>query len=204
MQRYGALGELVTFTNSKGLRLDGILYHNNADRTTIIHVHGSFGNFYHNHFLRLMAKMYSDAGINFLSFNLSAHDGIAEAIRCKGKTEEWEYIGYSVVDFSTCIYDIEGAIDFVQQFSDRVVLQGHSLGCDRVLHFLTGKEANYDFILLGPADSYQLHKNWLAPETVEQQITRLKAQTPVENEYRIRYPSKHLKVQVFQFVIPVS
>lgn len=185
LERNHVLGELVTFNNAKGLRLDGILYQNEGNDTTIIHVHGSFGNFYANRWLRIMAKLYLDAGINFLSFNLSTHDGVAEAYRYQGesKKDRFEYVGFSVVDFTTCLDDISGAIDFVSQFSKNIILQGHSLGCDRVLYYLINSKSTYSFILLGPADSYDLQKNWISPQNIEQQIARIKAYVFPQGEY---------------------
>ena len=73
--------ELITFKSSAGLHLDGLLFQKDNYRKTIIHVHGSYGNFYQNHFLRLMARQYTDSGINFLSFNLAGHDGFGEGYR---------------------------------------------------------------------------------------------------------------------------
>jgi len=177
MERHNVLGELVSFKNSKQLHHDGILYQNDSHRTTIIHVHGSFGNFYQNEFLRIMAKAYMSARINFLSFNLAGHDALAEGYR-----HEWdfEYVGGAVMDFDECIFDIQGAIDFVRQFSDRIILQGHSMGCDRVLHFILATRSKHDIILLSPCDSYQLQANWIAPETIEQQIERLKGRLSIE------------------------
>ncbi len=169
------LGELVTFKSSLGLHLDGILYQSDLNKTTIVHIHGSFGNFYQNQFLRSMAKAYGDSGINLLTFNLSGHDGFAEGYRHE---EDFEYIGGAVAKFEESISDIEGAIAFASQFSDRIILQGHSLGCDRVLYFLVNQSVDYDFILLSPCDSYQLQSNWIAPESVEHQIQRLNNSSP--------------------------
>ena len=171
MKRHNVKGELVTFKDSKAFHHDGILYQASESTTTIVHVHGSFGNFYQNEFLRIMAKAYLEAQINFLSFNLAGHDGLAEGYR-----NEWdfEYAGGAIKAFEDCVFDIQAAVDFVQPFSKRVVLQGHSLGCERVLHFMLATKAKHDFILLSPCDSYQLQSIWLAPETVEDQISRLR------------------------------
>ncbi|MDP3296004.1 MAG: hypothetical protein Q8N09_00150 [Thermodesulfovibrionia bacterium] len=202
MHRYKILGELITFNNTQGLDLDGILYQNDTNKTTIIHIHGSLGNFYQNQFLRLMAKHYLNVGINLLSFNLGCHDGVGEGYLYEN---DFKYIGGSITDFSTCIFDIEGAINFTSQFSERIILQGHSLGCDRILHFLISQKKNYDFILLAPCDSYQLQANWIAPETVEAQIERLKAEAKSEDifdwlpsrEYGIRGNGEN-------YVIPIT
>lgn len=174
------LGELVTLRSTRGLDLDGILYRGESDKTTIVHVHGSFGNFYQNQFVRLMAKKYRDTGINLLSVNMAGHDGLAEGYRNNG---EFGYVGGAVADFDECVADIEGAVIFASQFSDRVILQGHSLGCDRVLQFLVSTGAKHDFLLLSPCDSYQLQANWIAPETVEEQIQRLKIQAPHDPQF---------------------
>ena len=201
MKRQKTLGELVTFKSSAGLHLDGILYHNDKNRKTIIHVHGSYGNFYQSHFLRLMAERFLSSGINFLSFNLAGHDGFGEGYR---NIEDFEYVGGAVQDFAECISDIEGAISFVHEFSDQIVLQGHSLGCDRVLHYLITRKSRLDFILLSPCDSYQLQCNWIHPETVQDQIARLKRE-----DKRIEFdwlPSEEygIKQGEWTYVIPVT
>jgi pimeloyl-ACP methyl ester carboxylesterase len=181
-------GELISFKNTEGYFLDGILYRVPNAQTTVIHVHGSFGNFYHNDFLKIMTRMYLTAGFNFLSFNLLAHDGLAEAVHYISKRypDEIKYVGYSIVDFSTCLNDIQGAINFVSPFSKRIILQGHSLGCDRVVYFLLKTNTRYDAILIGPSDSYNLQKTFLSKntsETVEEQINRLEKFEEKENGY---------------------
>jgi pimeloyl-ACP methyl ester carboxylesterase len=168
-------GILVTFKNAKEFHHDGIFYQSDLNRTTIIHVHGSFGNFYQNSFLRTMAKTFAEAKINFLAFNLRSHDGLAEGYR-----NEWdfEYAGGAIAPFEDCLVDIRAAVDFAQRYSDRIILQGHSMGCDRVLHFATTMRCDHDLILLSPCDSYRLQANWIAPETVEDQIERLLMKDP--------------------------
>src|SRR2546426_6395954 len=145
MKRNSPLGELVTFKSSAGLHLDGILYRREENVTTIIHVHGSYGNFYQNHFIRLMAESYLASQINLLSFNLAGHDGFGEGYR---NMEDFEYVGGAVNDFGECVSDIAGAVAFVNGFSDRIILQGHSLGCDRILHYLVVRKSSLDFVLL--------------------------------------------------------
>jgi pimeloyl-ACP methyl ester carboxylesterase len=167
-------GELVTVRSTRGVQLHGILYRTEGQNTTIIPVHGSFGNFYANTFIPVMARIYGSVGLNFLSINVSAHDGLAEGDR----NGVFEYVGGSRTEFTECLYDLEGAVAFARTFSERIVLQGHSLGCDRVLHYLLNSSTTgCDVVLLSPCDSYQLQANWLAPETVEEQIHRLKSES---------------------------
>lgn len=173
-------GYLVTINSRTGLRLDGILFGDDRLSTCIVHVHGSLGNFYQNQFLRFMAKRYARAGIRLLSFNLSSHDGLAEGY---GNDDDFEYSGGSVVDFDRCLDDIEGAVVFAEELCDRIILQGHSMGCDRVLHYLLNRGGGYDCILLGPCDSYQLQSRWMSPESVEHQIERLKRTAPSDRQF---------------------
>jgi pimeloyl-ACP methyl ester carboxylesterase len=172
MTRRRVLGELVTFKDATEFHHDGILYERRENRTTIVHVHGSFGNFYQNEFLRVMAETYLRGGINFLSFNLRGHDALTEGYR-----HEWdfEYAGGAITSFDSCVQDLQGAVDFVSPISDRVILQGHSMGCDRVLHYMLSTGNHHESILLSPCDSYELQADWIAPETAEQQVDRLRA-----------------------------
>ena len=166
------VGRLVSFENSRGLILDGMLCEATNAIGTVVHVHGSYGNFYQNVFVRVMSGVYTRSGLNLLSFNLSAHDGIAEGY---GRDEELEYVGGAVVEFGTCVGDIAAAVRFAAQFTDRIVLQGHSLGCDRVLHYMLQTGDRRQFVLLCPCDSHELHRRWALPDTIEQQRARLEA-----------------------------
>lgn len=175
----GAPGYLVTFSTPRGFHLDGILFGDASSSTTVVHVHGSLGNWYQNRFLRVMSKVYGEAGIRLLSFNLSSHDGLAEGYRHE---DHFEYCGGSVVEFDSCLDDIEGAVTFAEGVCDRIILQGHSMGCDRVLHYLLNRGEGHDCILLGPCDSYLLQAKWIGPEKVEEQIERLKRDAPATAE----------------------
>lgn len=166
-------GRLVTFPSESGFHLNGMLYDRGSSGVVVIHVHGSLGNFYQNAYIGVMGATYASAGIRFLSFNLSSHDGVAEGSR---NVDDFEYSGGSIVAFDRCIEDICGAIAFARRFGDVIVLQGHSLGCDRVLLYCLEREAPCSVILLGPCDSYALQTTWIAPESVEEQIVRLRSE----------------------------
>src|SRR5688572_30243851 len=130
MRRIKIKGELVSFRNPENYLLDGILYDVENSEKTVIHIHGSYGNFYQNAFIRYLAKTYNESGYNFLSFNLRAHDGFAEGYQ---NVEDFEYVGGAVSEFNTYLLDIDGAVNFVGTFSKKIILQGHSMGCDRAI-----------------------------------------------------------------------
>jgi hypothetical protein len=165
-------GRLISFNTSDGLRMKGFLSLSSARRATatVIHIHGSCGNYYENNFIPVMAETYASSGVNFLSVNNRGHDCIAETYR-HGKLE---YVGGCSENIDECIYDIEGAVKFAQELGRRIILQGHSMGCLKVLIYLFKTERPFDFILLSPADSYQLQANYIIPETVENQVNRLR------------------------------
>lgn len=200
-RRHRVLGELVTFADASRFHHDGILYFAGKDRPTIVHVHGSFGNFYQNEFVRIMALTYLHAEINFLSFNLTSHDGLAEGYRNEC---DFEYAGGAVSPFDWCVEDIQAAIDFVAPFSSRIVLQGHSLGCDRVLHYLLSKSATHDFVLLSPCDSYRLQANWISPETVEKQIERLAAASTTDQFDWLPLMEYGVRRADWEYAIPIA
>lgn len=179
-----ALGKLVTFSNKHNLELIGILFEpqNIASNSIIIHIHGNYGNFYNNKFLWYMSKTYTKSGISFLSFNTSAHDGLCEGYRI-GKLD---YIGGGVSDYNESIIDIEAAVEFASSLGySNICLQGHSLGCDKILEYVIKHKAdNINVILLSPVDSYAVQTRWLSihkNETVEDQICRLKAMESMSN-----------------------
>lgn len=184
MNRIKVKGELISFRNPENYLLDGILYDVEDSNKTVIHIHGSYGNFYQNLFLRYLAKSYNENGYNFLSFNLRAHDGFAEGYQ---NVEDFEYVGGATSEFETYFLDMEGAINFAKTFSKKIVLEGHSMGCDRVIDYMLRKKETYDCILLSPSDSYMIQTNWLKRQfgiTVEQQLSELeeRLKTPRRKE----------------------
>ena len=171
-------GRLVKISAEDGQELDGMLYEADDSIATVLHVHGSLGNFYHQLFIPVFARVLTREGINLLSCNMRTHDGIAEGYDREG---EMKYIGGSVVRFETCVADIQGAVRWSrQQLGRKVYLQGHSLGCDRVLHYLEKTRAELSPILLSPCDSYQLQRDWLGAEKFSQQQAALDERKKVQ------------------------
>lgn len=190
---------IVNFETDDGLRVDGLLAYAGGE-TTVIHVHGKCGNFYANDFLTTMADRYPDHNINFLSFNNRGHDCLAEAYQ----DGELTYVGGSVERFEESVEDIQAAVDYAASFSERVVLQGHSNGCEKVLYYDMEADDPLDAILLSPSDSYELHARFLFPESVTDQHRRLKAMESSsarwtwlpEDEYGINVNDKEYSIPV--------
>ena len=164
-------GRLVKIGVADGHQLDGILYKAEESIATVLHVHGSLGNFYQQPFIPVFAQVLTREGINLLSCNMRSHDGIAEGYDGEG---EMKYVGGSLARFETCVEDIKGAVAWSRSLGRKVYLQGHSLGCDRVLHYLKETGEGLSPILLSTCDSYQLQREWLGVDKFSQQQAELR------------------------------
>lgn len=193
-------GKLVAFHSSDGLKLKGYLVTSTQNRATIVHIHGNVGNFYENDFISTMAERYNSAGFNFFSFNNRGHDGIAEAYL----HGELVYIGAAVENLEECVFDIEGAVKYASSLGSRVILQGHSLGCLKILIYLVAKKRPLDFILLSPSDVYQLQSNYIYPETVEEQLSRIKTTYPENPEVLLPQDDFGIRQPDLRYHIPIT
>lgn len=183
-------GKLINFKNTKNLELIGLLFETNNKKNIVIHVHGNYGNFYNNKFIWVMSKVYINNNINFLSFNLSAHDGLAEGYR----NGILDYIGGAVANYNESIIDIESAVKYaIKEGYKNIILQGHSLGCDKVIDYIISrKNKDVKLILLSPVDSYAVQQRWLAihkNETLYQQVRRLESLADKTEENELEWVS---------------
>ena len=169
--------EVVKFNAIDGFIYKGLLYRSDNSKKTIIHIHGMCGNMLSFSSLIGLAVAYVQNGYNLLTFNLKAHDCIAEGNWTKGTSPDdsyFFYVGGSLEPFERCIIDIESAINFVSQFSDEIILQGNSMGCERIITFQLATKKNYNTILISPCDAYKLQMNYIYPQTIDEQIEELK------------------------------
>ena len=177
-----AHGKLVSVVNGAGLVLDGIVFSPPNARLAIVHVHGSLGNFYQQPFIRVFANRLARHGVAILSFNLTAHDGVSEGYT---PDQQMRYIGGSLSRFETCLDDLDALLCFAGSICPRVVLQGHSLGCDRVLFYAQRRATRIPLILLSPCDSHRLQEIWLASETISEQAARLSSESEDDEQVNL-------------------
>ncbi len=166
--------DFLKFANRVGFVHDGMLFPGSQGGIGVIHVHGSLQNFYCTRFIPALAQAYQAAGITFLTFNLTCHDAVAEGEFTDGHVE---YVGGAFSIFETCRDDIDAAISVIASRCSRLILQGHSLGCDRVVDYLLQrKRGDLEAILLSPCDSYRLQKEYLGGKRPEKQALFLERQ----------------------------
>jgi hypothetical protein len=169
--------EVVRFIAQDGYVYTGLLFRAlQASDNTVIHIHGMCGNMLSFSSLLHLAECYTVKGYNLLTFNLKAHDCIAEGHWINNPQEDdfFFYVGGSLEPFERCVIDIKSAISFVSTFSNNIILQGHSMGCERIITYQIATQNFYNTILLSPCDAYQLQMDYIYPETIEEQLVELK------------------------------
>ena len=131
-------GEIARTYTEDNLNLQGILCTPESPaRRLVLHIHGSYGNFYENLFLDSVADAYSTSGTAFLSVNTRGHDYYADfKTRLPQGGYDSKRIGGILEQFGKCLLDVRAWIDFAQgQGFTTVLLQGHSLGAMKAAYY---------------------------------------------------------------------
>lgn len=134
---------LVRTITEDRVELQGLLYEAKNSDKIIIHLHGTWGNFYGNPFIDYFGSSYPLSGYSFLSVNTRGHD--------EGSISE---------RFEDCQRDINIWLAFVQKNGYKsIILQGHSLGALKVVYYV-GKQGAFPIdrlILLSPFDGISFY-----------------------------------------------
>lgn len=142
--------DFVRFKVSDEVELQGWLSKGDGE-TAALHVHGMGGNGYENNFLDNLREMYTGLGVAFFAFDNRGR-GIVSDFR---QGEGWKHGGSCFEIFEESIYDIEGALRFLKsQGYTKFILQGHSLGSSKIVHYIVTKQpSNIEkVVLLAPTD----------------------------------------------------
>ncbi len=152
----GLKGELIRFNTKDGLELQGLLFEpETKTKNVLIHVHAWIGNFYENKFLEHIAKESVSNNVAFLTFNKGGIGIFTDILNSGAQKGDYIRIGGSLEKFEECIYDVSAAIDFASKRGyDRIILEGHSLGCQKVAFYKyeTGDKKVIGEVLLAPVD----------------------------------------------------
>lgn len=142
--------DFVRFNATDNVELQGWLNNENSD-IAVVHLHGMSGNGYENYFLDNLREMYKQKGISLFTID-SRGRGIISDFR---QNDGWKHAGSCFEIFEESVHDIQGAINCLKTLGKtRFILQGHSLGCTKVVNFvltqdITGVEK---VVLLAPTD----------------------------------------------------
>lgn len=153
--------QFVRTQTEDGLILQGLFFEpDTVNNKVILHIHGMGGNFYENHFLDAMARIFTQNDWAFLSVNTRGHDFIAD-FPLAGEKEKYKRVGNAYERFEDCIPDIKAWIDWIESRYQYIILQGHSLGTSKVVYYLakTNDTRISKLILISPADMIGLFED---------------------------------------------
>ncbi len=147
-------GELVTWCAPDGLRLDGFYAPAPRDSPSpwplVILIHGMFSNFYRSPLKSALFEHLPRAGLPLLSINnRGAEAGTAHEV------------------FEASFRDLDAAVSFAREIGrHRVVLIGHSTGCQKALHWADRRRARglAALVLLAPCDDCAIVRRELGPQ----------------------------------------
>lgn len=150
-------------TTDDKLILQGLLYvPEKPTKNLILHIHGMSGNFYENRFLDPMASTFTENGWAFLTPNTRGHDFIAD-LPISGTEEKFRRVGNIFETFEECVLDVKCWMDFAEKKGyTNIILQGHSLGCSKVVYYLfkTNDKRVKKLILASQADMVGFGLKW--------------------------------------------
>lgn len=156
---------LQRITTKDGLELHGLLFEpNRRTNNALIHIHGWIGNFYENKFIDYVAKAAVSKRFAFLTFNNRGAGVITDFIKRKKTKVDYVRVGGSLEEFKDCIFDIKAAADFLSKKGyKKIILQGHSLGCQKATFYKykTRDKRVKGLILLAPVDDVGFTQNKL-------------------------------------------
>jgi len=145
-----------------GLELVGLLYEPEVKTEKIlVHVHGMQGNFYENRFLDAISEKLTSKGIAFFTFNNRGCEVIKDLTQTVDGKKKFTRIGNAYEKFEECILDIDAAVTSASTWGfSNIHLSGHSLGCPKVVYYLSEtKDTRINSVLLlSPSDMVGLVK----------------------------------------------
>jgi alpha-beta hydrolase superfamily lysophospholipase len=144
------LVDFVRFKASDDVELQGWL-NNEASDIAVVHIHGMSGNGYENYFLDSLRATYAKHDISLFTIDTRGRGIISDFKQADG----WKHAGSCFEIFDESVHDIRGAIEYLKSVGkSRFILQGHSLGCTKVVNFVLNEDITgvEKVILLAPTD----------------------------------------------------
>ena len=144
------LVDFVRFNATDNVELQGWL-NNEASDLAVVHIHGMSGNGYENYFLDNLREMYQQKDISLFTIDTRGR-GIISDFR---QNDGWKRGGSCFEIFEESVHDIQGAINHLKTLGKtRFILQGHSLGCTKVVNFVLTQDISgiEKVVLLAPTD----------------------------------------------------
>jgi pimeloyl-ACP methyl ester carboxylesterase len=149
-------GNIVRVTAEDGLMLQGFVGGGEPTPMAVVHIHGSYGNFFENFFLDNMAEAFESMGMTFASIGTRGRDYYADYKIKRDEKYESVRIGGIGEVFQESQRDIAAWLSFLRdRGTSHFILQGHSLGAMKAVFYakLHPKDAA-GLVLISPADTF--------------------------------------------------
>lgn len=132
-----------------GLKLPMVHYESQVKDICVICIHGMCGNFADNFFASVWGKNLSEENIGFIYEHNRGHDIENDIVMQDGS---FKRCGTMYEIFEESIYDLDLAIDQAKNLGyQRIILLGHSLGCNKVIYYYYKKHHNVIGLILASA-----------------------------------------------------
>jgi alpha-beta hydrolase superfamily lysophospholipase len=133
--------EILHGWTEDNLNLQGIHWKSNLKDTCIVCIHGMSGNIIENYFAEILGEEFSKNNYGFIYGHNRGYNHINDIKTSKiskNGSNETKRIGVTYERFEESIFDIDL---WVKKANDlgykKIILMGHSLGCNKVIHYLS-------------------------------------------------------------------
>ena len=145
--------EIINVQTPRGLVLIGAMWGDTSMDTVVIMMSGICSNVFQNELLPEAGKVLSENGIAFIAGQTM--DAFSFISYSNTKTGKQTTTGVVTDDFSMSYEDVESYVKYAKDLGfKKIILAGHSLGSNRVIHYLANTADDYvnNFIISAPVD----------------------------------------------------
>lgn len=145
--------EIINVQTPRGLVLKGVMWGDTSMNIVVIMMSGICSNVFQNELLPEAGKVLSENGIAFIAGQTM--DAFSFISYSNTKTGKQTTTGVVTDDFSMSYEDVESYVKYAKDLGfKKIILAGHSLGSNRVIHYLANTADNYvnNFIISAPVD----------------------------------------------------
>ncbi len=132
-----------------GLRLPMVHFESKEKDICVLCIHGMCGTIIDNYFATVWGKLLSEKNIGFIYEHNRGHSIENDIVMRDGS---FKRCGCMYEIFEDCIYDIDLAIQIAEDKGyKRIILLGHSYGCNKVIYYYYKKHPHILGIILASA-----------------------------------------------------
>lgn len=145
--------KIINVQTPRGLVLKGAMWGDTSMDTVVIMMSGICSNVFQNELLPEAGKVLSENGIAFIAGQTM--DAFSFISYSNTKTGKQTTTGVVTDDFSMSYEDVESYVKYAKDLGfKKIILAGHSLGSNRVIHYLANTADDYvnNFIISAPVD----------------------------------------------------